>query len=85
VGAQKETKVPEDETKDKASNLRGSGRSITIPLKYRPDGVPEAKTEQLLLAARERRITRVVFEASKLSAANDHEMEIRAEEPDDAS
>lgn len=84
VGAQKEVKVPEDETKDKARNLRGSGRSITIPLTYRPDGVPDAKTEQLLLAARDKRITRVVFEASKLSHSSEVEMEITAEGPDAA-
>lgn len=84
VGAQKEVKVPEEATGQKTANLRGTGRSITIPLKYRANGVPEEKTEQLLLASREKRITRVVFEASRLSRSDEDETEIKAEESDDA-
>ncbi|MBI1324075.1 hypothetical protein GC170_12940 [bacterium] len=85
VGAQKEAKVPEEKTEEKSANLRGSGRSITIPLKYRANGVPDEKTEKLLLAAREKRITRVVFEASKLSRDDEEEAEIEAETADDPS
>lgn len=85
VGAQKETKVPEETTDEKSTILRGTGRSITIPLKYRANGVPEEKTEQLLLAARDKRITRVVFEASREPRSGEGETEIKAEESDDAS
>lgn len=85
IGALKEASVPEDATKEKekASNLRGTGRSITVPLKYREDNKPEEKTEQLILAAHEKRITRVIFEASNLSRTSEDETEIDAEDAGD--
>lgn len=64
VGAQREKQVHGEDEKEAESRLRGSERTITIPLKFQADGNPDEKSSQVMLADKEKRIVRIVFESS---------------------
>ena len=67
VGAQKEKQVHGEDEKEADSRLRGSERTITIPLKFQTDGNPDEKSSQIMIADKEKRIVRIVFEPSNPS------------------
>lgn len=67
VGAQKEKQVHGEDEKETESRLRGSERTITIPLKFLIDGNPDEKSAQVMIADKEKRIVRIVFEPSNPS------------------